>query len=196
VPQLSARPLGGRTIMNKSVINILILLFLLVSKSSSQIGVRQKNIIIDTVDKSISIERSKRFGFIFVYKIQRDYDSLNTFTNIYSKKYADIDTSITFHLTDTQLDSIYAKIREIHFLNYPKDYKSKEIFVGVQPHFSYYLKVCVDKYENELSIDADIMSKDSSTKNLSNLFSLIKRMIKSSPDYQKIRKPSYSPLYR
>ena len=181
--------------MNKIVINILLLLFLFVSKSYSQIGIRQVYSIIDTSDKIINCKRPNIFDFVFKYKIQEDYDSLNTFTNRYSKKYADIDTSVSFHLTDNQLDSIYIKIKEIHFLNYPSNYKSKEMFIGF-PHFSYYLKVSIDKYENELSISMDIMSKDNNTKNLLDLFSLIKRMIETSPDYQKIRKPSYQPLYR
>lgn len=124
-----------------------------------------------------------------------DYDSINTFINTYSKKYSDIDTSILFHFKDDQLDSIYIKMRDIHFLGYPRNYKSKEIFVILSPRFSYYLKVKVDKYENELSMGADIMSKDPNTKNLYDLFSLIERMIKSSPDYQKIRKPKYLPFY-
>ena len=155
---------------------------------------KREKTVIDTTDKQLPKDKPNNFAFIYVFNIQGDFDSLNTFNNTFSIKFGDVDTMVSFRLNEDQVDSIYSMVRNIHFLNYPRNYKSEHIMI-VLPHYSYYFKVRAGNYSNDLSIGTDICSNDPNTKNLGSLFSMIYRMIHAATDFKKIPEPKLWPLY-
>jgi len=151
-------------------------------------------VIIDTNLVQIPSVRPENFNFIFKWDIFPDSGYLDTSEKLFITKKGDVDTSVSFSLSDDELDSIYQKMREIHFLCYPKDFSPG--YYGVRdPSFSYYCKIMVEDFENEISLDTGLMSNDPSYKNLKDLFSLIYKIIHKSEDYKKIRKPKYINIY-
>jgi predicted DNA binding CopG/RHH family protein len=155
---------------------------------------RKQPTIIDTLAKQLPIQRAVDFAFVFKYEICGDYDSLNTYNHTFSKKYGDLDTTITMRLSDNQMDSIYRKIRTMHFLNYPKDYCPVDIIL-ISPSFSFYLKVQANNYDNEISIGASIESEDQNTKSLKDLFELIRSMIYKNEAFRNISKSAVIRVY-
>jgi hypothetical protein len=152
-------------------------------------------VFIDTTCVSIPDERPENFSFIFKWwYLDRDSLCLNTSENYLKSRYRDVDTSITFSLSEKDLDSIYRVMKQIHFLCYPRDFSPG--FTGwMDPSFSYYCKMKVNDFENEISLKTGLLSDDPSYKRLKDFYSMIDKVIRQSADYQKIRKPERFYIY-
>jgi hypothetical protein len=151
-------------------------------------------VLIDTTCVSIPDERPENFSFIFKQWFYTDSLYLDTNQKFLRYIYGDVDTSLTFSLSRNALDSIYTIMQKIHFLCYPKDFRPGT--TGWISHsFSYYCKMVVNDFENEISLDSGWLSNDPSYKKLREFFLMINSVIHNSVDFKKIPKPTMLNMY-
>ena len=134
------------------------------------------------------------FGLIFRYGVMAR-NELNTFKGTYTKDMVS-DPSITVNLSLSQeeLDSIYQKMVEINFFDYPDEFSvsvpAGESFGIVTPYNSYYLKVKYDSKIKELWWEDEIKNENTKADQLRELIKLIRDIIESKEEYQKLPEPT------
>lgn len=132
------------------------------------------------------------FGLIFKYGVTAG-NVLNTFEGTYTKDMViDPPIRVSLSLTEEELDTIYQKMLEIDFFNYPDEFSvtPTEGLVGiVTPHTSYYFKVIYDSKVKELWWDDEITNPDTKADKLRELIELIKGIIHSKEEYKKLPEP-------
>jgi hypothetical protein len=152
-------------------------------------------IFIDTTCVQIPDKRPEDFNFIFKWWFYVDSLCLITSENFLKSRKGDVDTSITFKLSENELDSIYRIMKQIYFLCYPKDYKPSFNGGWMDPAFDFYCKMEVLDFENEVSINTGMLLNDPSYKKLKDFYWMIYSIIHKSSDYKKIRKPTMIYIY-
>ena len=113
------------------------------------------------------------------------HNRLSTFSNQYSKISAGRDTTIEFHLTNEQMDSVYSKIVNIKLFEYPTNYQPEDIIL-ISPSRLYNLKVMANGMERKFRLRDNIDSNDLQTKQIKSLIMLIIEMIERDPEYLKL----------
>ena len=107
-----------------------------------------------------------------------------------------MDTSITVNisLSEEELDRIYKKMVEIDFFDYPDEFSvsvpAGESFGMVTPCSSYYFKVEYDSKIKELWWEDEITNEDKKAGRLRELIKLIRDIIESKEEYQKLPAPT------
>jgi hypothetical protein len=93
------------------------------------------------------------------------------------------DTSISFHLTKAQLDSVYIFMRGIDFFSLP-EYLEPELSVKAFPSPWFTYSVRTNGIIKHISFGGSYTSGVSATQNLRRLNELIVEMITNSPEYR------------
>lgn len=141
--------------------------------------------------------RESNFNLIFRYGIMAG-NTLDTFQGTYVKDMVrDPSIRIDLALTEEEMDSIYQKMVEIDFFNYP-DRFSISVPPGVPtgvftPYSSYYFKVEYNSKIKELWWDDKIVYKDykdEKADRLRELIKLIMDIFESKEEYKKLPEPS------
>ena len=133
------------------------------------------------------------FNFIFRYGIMGK-NILDTFQGTYSKDMIiDPNIVIKLSLSPEEMDRIFEKMVEIDFFDYPERFRVSVPpgeTLGMQtPHSSYYFKVEYDAGTKELWWNDDITNEDEKAAKLRELIRLIKDIIESREEYQKLPRP-------
>lgn len=135
------------------------------------------------------------FNLIFKYGVGAR-NVLNTFEQTYTKDMV-IDSSITaeLSLTKEELDTIYQKMTEIDFFDYPDTFSvvsdAEEIIGTITPYSSYYFKVEYDSNLKELWWNDNIFPDyDEEAHKLRELIKLIREIIESKEEYKNLPPPT------
>jgi hypothetical protein len=134
------------------------------------------------------------FNFIFKYGVGAK-NILDTYAGTYTKDMV-IDPAITIELTlsEEEMDSIYQKMAEIDFFNYPDEFKVTvppgELTGMVTPFSRYYFTVEKDSQIKDLSWADEITNPNVKADKLRELINLIKSIIESKEEYKKLPEPS------
>lgn len=134
------------------------------------------------------------FGLIFRYGVMAR-NELNTFRGTYTKDMvSDPSITVDLSLSEGELDSIYQKMVEIDFFDYPDEF-SVSVLPGesvgmVTPHSSYYFKVEYGSRVKELRWEDRIINKDEKADKLRELIKLIRDVIESKEEYQRLPEPT------
>jgi hypothetical protein len=130
------------------------------------------------------------FNFIFQYGVTGG-NELDTFQGTYTKDMV-IDPPITINLSlsKEEMGSIYQKMLEIDFFNYPDDFTVTvppgELTGMVTPYSSYYFMVESKSGEKELKWEDKITNPDEKAGKLRELITLIRSMIESKEEYKQL----------
>ncbi len=133
------------------------------------------------------------FNLIFRYGV-RARNELNTFNGTYTKDMV-MDPSITVNLSLSKedLDSIYQKMVEIDFFDYPEKFSvpipPDGMVYMVTPFNSYYFKVKYDSKNKELWWEDEIQNENIKADKLRELIKLIWNIIESKEEYKKLPEP-------
>jgi hypothetical protein len=134
------------------------------------------------------------FNFFFKYGVGAR-NVLDTFKGTFSKDMVNA-PGITIDLvfSPTEMDSIYQKMVEIDFFNYPDEFTvvppENGITSIVTPFNTYYFEVEYGDGFKTLEWVAEITNPDPKADNLRELIHLIQGIIESKPEYQALPKPS------
>lgn len=134
------------------------------------------------------------FNMIFKYGIGAK-NILDTFEGTYTKDMV-MDPSITtdLTLTEEEKESIYQKMLEVDFFNYP-DRFSVSVPPGeptgiITPHMSFYFKVVYDSQTKELWWSDEITNPDEQADKLRELIMYVIEIIESKEEYKKLPEPT------
>ncbi len=131
---------------------------------------------------------------IFKYGITAR-NTLDTFQGTFTKDMI-MDPAITIELalSEEEMDSIYQKMVEIDFFNYPDkfsvDVPEGEIKTEVAPYSTYFFRVEYDGKTKELLWHDKITNSDEKADKLKELISLIRNIIESKEEYKALPEPS------
>jgi hypothetical protein len=134
------------------------------------------------------------FNFIFKYGVSGG-NTLDTFHGTYTRDMI-LDPAITIDmvLTAAEMDSIYQKMVEIDFFNYPDkfsvDVADNETKIEVAPYPTYFFKVEYSGKTKELLWHDKYVNSDAQADKLKELINLIKGIIELKPEYQALPQPS------
>ena len=134
------------------------------------------------------------FNLTFEYGVGAK-NELNTFDGTYTRDMV-LDPSITVELSlsEEELDSIYQKMVEIDFFNYPDEFSvlvAPDDRIGiVTPYNSYYFKVEYDSRVKELRWEDEILKENVDADNLRGLINLIRDIIESKDEYKELPEPT------
>lgn len=134
------------------------------------------------------------FNLIFKYGVGAK-NKLDTFRGTYTcDMVKDPSITVNLSLSEEELDSIYQKMVEIDFLDYPEIF-SVSVAPGeaggmVTPHSSYYFKVEYNSKVKELRWEDEISNKNEKADKLRELIKLIRDIIESKEEYQKLPEPA------
>jgi len=134
------------------------------------------------------------FNLIFKYGVTAR-NELNTFDGTYTKDMV-MDPSITVELslTEAELDSIYQKMVEIDFFDYPDEFsvpvEEGGLVTMVTPYSSYCFKVEYDSTVKELLWEDEIMNPNNEANKLRELIQLIRDIIESKEEYKELPAPT------
>ena len=138
--------------------------------------------------------KPRDFNLIFKYGVTAR-NELNTFEGTYTKDMI-MDPSITVELslTEEELDRIYQKMLEIDFFDYPDAFSvpvapSRLTKLRI-PYISYYFKVEYNSSIKELRWEDEIQNENEEADKLRELIRLIKDIIESKEEYQKLPAPT------
>jgi hypothetical protein len=150
--------------------------------------------LLGTVDCTAPTHGGSGFGLIFRYGVMAR-NELNTFKGTFTKDMvSDPSITVNLSLSEEELDSIYRKMVEIDFFDYPDEFSVSVLpweSVGmITPHSSYYFKVEYDSKVKELRWEDKITNKDEKADKLRELIKLIRDIIESKEEYQKLPKPT------
>ncbi len=134
------------------------------------------------------------FNFIFKYGVT-GRNTLDTFEGTFTKDMVtDPAITISFNLTAEEMDSIYQKMVEIDFFNYPDKFSitvpEGELKTEVTPYATYYFKVAYDGNIKELLWDDKYTNSDAQADKLKELIHLIRDIIELKPEYQVLPEPT------
>ena len=150
--------------------------------------------LLGTMGCSASTHRESNFNLIFRYGVM-SRNELNTFEGTYTKDMI-MDPSITVNLplSQEELDRIYQKMVEIDFFSYPDVFSVSvtppELIGIVIPHLSYYFKVEYDSKIKELWWEDEITNEDEKAEKLRELIRLIKAIVESKEECEKLQPPT------
>ncbi|MBN1692680.1 MAG: hypothetical protein JW845_03895 [Dehalococcoidales bacterium] len=134
------------------------------------------------------------FNFLFRYGVTGG-NILNTFQGTFTKDMV-MDPAITidFTLTPEEMDSIYQKMLEIDFFDYPDEFEvtvpEGELINLVTPYATYYFKVQHSGGVKELTWEDEIVNPDEKADKLKELIHLIRDIIELKPEYLVLPEPS------
>ena len=133
------------------------------------------------------------FNFIFKYGVT-GRNTLDTFHGTFTKDMV-MDAAITIDLmlTAEEVGSIYQKMAEINFFNYPDkfsiDVPEGEIKTEVTPYSTYFFRVEYNGKTKELLWHDKYLNSDASADKLKELISFIRNIIESKEGYQALPEP-------
>lgn len=133
------------------------------------------------------------FNLIFKYGVTAK-NELDTFKGTYTKDMV-TDPSITIglRLSEEEMNSIYQKMAEIEFFNYPDEFSVSvppgESVGMVTPFSSYYFTVEYGSQIKNLHWADDVSNPDEKASKLRELIKLIKSIIESREEYKKLPEP-------
>ena len=149
--------------------------------------------VLGMVGCSPSPSAQSDFNLIFKYGVGAK-NELNTFEGTYTRDMiSDPSITVPLSLTEEEQDRIYKKMVEIDFFDYPEEF-SVSITAGervgiVTPHSSYYFEVEYDSKIKTLWWEDNIINEDEKADKLRELIQLIKDIIESKDEYQKLPEP-------
>jgi hypothetical protein len=134
------------------------------------------------------------FNFIFRYGVT-GMNILNTFQGKFTKDMiSEAPITIELSLASEEMDSIYEKMLEIDFFNYPDVFEvtvpEGELARMVLPYPTYYFKVQHAGGIKELTWEEKITNPDEKADKLKELIHLIRDIIELKPEYQVLPEPS------
>ena len=141
-----------------------------------------------------SIPQQSGFNFIFKYGVT-GRNTLDTFQGTFTKDMV-TDPAITIELTLSQaeMDSIYQKMVEIDFFNYPDKFSvhvaDNETKTEVAPYATYFFRVEYEGKTKELLWHDKYVNSDVQADKLKELISLIKSIIEAKDEYKALPAPS------
>jgi hypothetical protein len=117
------------------------------------------------------------------------YNELDTLNGTYTKDMVSaVSLTISLSLTQGELDSIYNKMLEIDFFNYPSTFyvavAPSATTTMVTPSQSYYFRATNGSQVKELFWDDKILNQDSQASRLRSLIQLIKDIVTSKDAYK------------
>jgi hypothetical protein len=150
-------------------------------------------ILLSTFGCNTCPQQESDFNFIFKYGVMAR-NELDTFQGSYAKDMVlGLPARTQLYLSEEEMDRIYQKMVAIDFFNYPDEFSVSTVPgepIGmVTPHASYYFKVEYNSQIKELSWDDDITNPDEKADKLRELISLIRDIIESREEYQKLPEP-------
>lgn len=150
--------------------------------------------LLETVGCVAPTSNPSNFNLIFNYGV-RARNELNTFNETYTKDMvSDPSIMVNLSLSKEELDSIYQKMVEMDFFNYPDKFSvsvpAGEAVGMVTPHSSYYFKVEYDSKIKELRWEDEIVNNDEKADRLRGLIKFIKDIIESKEGYKKLPSPT------
>jgi len=133
-----------------------------------------------------------KINLIFKYGVN-EKNILNTFGCTYTKDMV-LDPSITtsLHLESEELDSIYQKIQQIDFFNYPDTFYVKitgDVVGEITPFPTFDFYVEVDTIEKRLYWENKITNPNQKADELREVIRLIIKIIESKKEYQQLPEP-------
>ncbi len=133
------------------------------------------------------------FNFTFKYGITAR-NILDTFHGTFTKDMISAPSiTIDLPLSDKEMDSIYQKMVEIDFFNYPDEFKvnvTGDVIGTVTPYPSYYFYVEHPAGGKVLRWEDEITNPDVKADKLRELIVFIRGIIESRAEYQALPKPS------
>ncbi len=114
---------------------------------------------------------------------------LNTFDNTYTKDLImDGTTTVSFALSDSELDRVSSKMLEISFFSYPDTFSviTRDTVVALFPHSTYIFHVVNKSTVKDVYWSDSIVSPDSRAVKLRELITLIENIIQSNPKYSQL----------
>jgi hypothetical protein len=143
---------------------------------------------------SATAQTSNNFNFIFKYGVSGG-NTLDTFQGTYIRDLI-LDPAITINLvlTAEEMDSIYQKMLEIDFFNYPDKFSvnvaDNETKTEVAPYPTYFFSVVHDGKTKQLLWHAKYVNTDPPADKLKGLINLIITIIESKDEYKALPPPS------
>jgi len=133
------------------------------------------------------------FNFIFKYGVTAK-NELDTFKGKFTKDMvSDPPITVKLSLTEEEKNSIYQKMVEIDFFDYPDRFSVSvppgELTGMVTPYLTYYFKVAYDSQVKELWWDDEITNPDQRADKLRELISLVRNIVESKEEYKKLPEP-------
>ena len=141
----------------------------------------------DTLQKS-------DFNFIFKYGVT-GRNTLDTFQGTFTKDMV-MDAPVTIELTlsGEEMDSIYQKMVEIDFFNYPDKFSvsvpAGELKTEVTPYSTYFFRVTYGSQTKELLWHDKITNPDEKAGKLRELINFIRNIIESREEYKQLPEAS------
>jgi hypothetical protein len=134
------------------------------------------------------------FNLIFRYGVT-GANVLDTFQGTFTKDMiSEAPITIDFSLTAEEMESIYQKMLEIDFFDYPDEFEvavpEGELARMVLPYSSYYFKIQHSSGIKELTWEDKITNTDEKADRLKELIHLIRDIIELKPEYQVLPEPS------
>jgi hypothetical protein len=137
--------------------------------------------------------KESEFNFIFKYGVGAR-NVLDTFNDTFTKDMVLAPSiSIDLALNAAEMESIYQKMVEINFFNYPEEFKvtpEGDLIGTVTPYSSYYFKVEYKSGIKELKWEDEITNPNEQADKLRELINLIKNIIESREEYKELPEPS------
>lgn len=140
----------------------------------------------DIIETKTSQRRKSDFDFVFTYGIGAN--TLNTFHHKFTKDTTP-PVTINFSLSKTDMDSIYQKMLEIGFFNYPNYFATQvtqDSICSKTPYSSYYFQVKYGTDFKELWWADCIFNPNVQADKLRELIKLITGIIDSKAQYKKL----------
>jgi hypothetical protein len=133
------------------------------------------------------------FNLIFKYGVTAK-NELDTFKGKFTKDMiTDPSITIELSLSEEEMESIYQKMMEIDFFNYPDRFKVNvppgELTGMVTPYSTYYFKVEYNSQVKELWWGDEITNPDQKAEKLRELIMLIRNIVESKEEYKQLPEP-------
>jgi hypothetical protein len=133
------------------------------------------------------------FNFIFKYGFS-GRNTLDTFKGTFTKDMVlDAPITIELRLSQEEMNSIYQKMVEIDFFNYPDKFSvtvpSGVPETRVMPYSTYFFKVTYNGRTKELLWHEKVTNSEEGADKLRELINLIRNIIESKEEYKKLPEP-------
>ena len=150
-------------------------------------------LLLGTIGCGAPTPGDSNFNLIFKYGVGAT-NELNTFNGTFTKDMImEPSIKVKLSLSEEELDSIYQKMVEIDFFNYPDRFSVTvppgESIIMVTPYESYYFKVRYDSRVKELWWEDEIKNENIEADRLRELIELIWSIIQSKEEYKKLPPP-------
>jgi len=144
----------------------------------------------DSVDDAA---QKSSFNFVFKYGVTAG-NELDTFHGTFTKDMV-MDPAITIELvlSAEEMDSVYQKMAEIDFFNYPDEFSvdvpEGAIKTEVAPYSTYSFRVTYGGKTKELLWHDKITNSDEKADKLKELINLIRNIVESKEEYKNLPEP-------